>query len=60
MCGDDGGSPRHSNTFSTLVYCCCTLHTYQYIICILLLLLTAPIQSQLQLAAFELDNYQYI
>ena len=31
-----GGSPRHLNNFSNflLLYCCCTLHTYQYMLCI--------------------------
>ena len=35
-----GGSPRHSNTFLTRLFCC-NLNTYQYML-VLLLLLTVP------------------
>ena len=30
----DGGSPRYLNTFSNLYIVGCTLHTYQYMLCI--------------------------
>ena len=47
-----GGSPRHLNTFSNLVYDCCPLHTYQYMLCIVAIVHCIHIVSAITTVSF--------